>query len=171
MSGEFRSRLARRVAVLALTVGVVAAGAVTVGVAAEWRAESAPLDTAPVAMSQIDEELTAEVTRANNLSAQVSTVALEVAVLRSAVDTASSSVTGDTTTALDLEAKLAKAKARYDKLQGQLKAAQRRLEALNAAAARQAALNRQAQSTSSSSRSSGHDDEDEEDEEDEEDDD
>jgi chromosome segregation ATPase len=172
MSGEFRSRVVRRVAVLALTLGVVAAGVVTVGVAADWRAESAPLDTAPVAMSQIDMELTAEVARADNLSAQVSNVALEVALLRGAVDTASTSVTGDTTAAKDLEAKLAKAKVKYEKLLGQLKAAQRRLEALNAAAARQAAINSRAQSSSSSSRSSGGDDheEDEEDEEDEDDD-
>ena len=155
MSGEFRSRVVRRVAVLALTLGVVAAGVVTVGVAAAWRAESAPLDTAPVAMSQIDMELTAEVARADNLSAQVSNVALEVALLRDAVDTASTSVTGDTTAAKDLEAKLAKAKVKYEKLLGQLKAAQRRLEALNAAAARQAAINSRAQSSSSSSRSSG----------------
>ena len=175
MSGELRSRIVRRTAVLALTLGVIAAGVVTVGVAAQWRAESAPIDTAPVAMSQIDEDFTAEVARANNLSAQVSNVALEVAVLRSAVDTAASSVTGDTTAAKSLEAKLAKATAKYEKLQAQLKVAQKRLETLNAAAARQAALNRQASSTSSSSRSSGggddDDHEDDEDEEDEEDDD
>jgi hypothetical protein len=174
MSGELRGRIVRRTAVLALTLGVIAAGVVTVGVAAQWRAESAPIDTAPVAMSQIDEEFSAEIARANNLSAQVSNVALEVAVLRSAVDTAASSVTGDTTTAKSLEAKLEKATSKYEKLLAQLKVAQKRLEALNAAAARQAALNRQASSTSSSSRSSGGGDDDhdhEEDEEDEEDDD
>ena len=116
-------------------------------------------------MSQVDADLTAEVSRANNLSAQVSNVALEVAVLRSAVDTASSSVTGDTTAARALEADLAKAKVKYEKLLAQLKKAQKRLEALNAAAARQAAINKQAQSTSSSSKSSGGEDRDDDDDE------
>ena len=42
-------------------------------------------------------------------------------MLRSAVDTAATSVTGDTTAAKSLEAKLAKATAKYEKLQAQLK--------------------------------------------------
>jgi chromosome segregation ATPase len=149
------------------------AGVVTVGVAAQWRAESAPLDTAPVAMAQINDESTAEAARADNLSAQVSNVALEVAVLRSAVDTASNSVTGDTSSAKDLEKKLAKASTKYEKLLKQLKAAQKRLQALNAAAARQAAINSRAKSSSSSSKASsgGEKDDEHEDDEEEEDDD
>jgi chromosome segregation ATPase len=171
MSGDSAGRFIRRAAVLALAVGVIAVGVWTVGAAAQWRAESAPLDAEPVAMSQIDADLAAEVIRADNLSAQVSGVALEVAILRSAVDTASSGVSGDEETAKDLEAKLEKAASKYTKLQAQLKAAQKRLEALNAAAARQAALNRQAASGSSSGSSSRDDEDEHEDDEHEDDDD
>ena len=153
MSGELRGRLVRRTLVLAMTLGVIVAGVFTVGLAAQWRAESAPLDVAPVAMSQLDADLAAEAVRSSDLGGQISDVAGQVATLRGALVTADDTVSADAGSAHALEAKLHAASKRLARLQGQLKAAQRRLAALNDAAARQAALNRAAaqQSTAGSS--------------------
>ena len=153
MSGELRGRLVRRTLVLAMTLGVIVAGVFTVGLAAQWRAESAPLDVAPVAMSQLDADLAAEAVRSSDLGGQISDVAGQVATLRGALVTADDTVSADAGSAHALEAKLRAASTRLARLQGQLKAAQRRLAALNDAAARQAALNRAAaqQSTAGSS--------------------
>ena len=131
----------RRTLVLALTLGVIVAGVFTVGLAAQWRAETAPLDVAPVAMSQVEADLAAEAMRSSDLGGQISDVAGQVATLRGALVTADDTVSADAGSAHALEAKLRAASTRLARLQGQLKAAQRRLAALNDAAARQAALN------------------------------
>ena len=111
MSRDTLNRLARRALVLAATVAVIGAAVVTVQVAAAWRAEAAPLDTAPAAMSAINTDMEAEVARTGDLSAQIDDVAGQLSTLKGAG------------------------------LQSQLKGAQARLTALNKAAARQAALN------------------------------
>ena len=155
MSGELRSRIVRRTIVLAMTGAVLVAGVFTVGLAAQWRAESAPLDVAPVGMSQLDADLAAEVTRSSDLTGQIADVAGQVATLRGALVAAGDTVSSDTGSAQALQAKLDKATTKLAKLQAQLKAAQRRLQALNDAAARQAALNRAAAQGASTSTSSG----------------
>jgi len=137
--------------VLLMTCAVIAAGVFTVGLAARWRAEAAPLDVAPVARSQLDADLAAEAVRSTDLTGQVSDVAGQVAMLRGALVAAGDTVTSDTGSAQALQARLDKAKTKLARLQGQLKAAQRRLAALNDAAARQAALNRAAAQRSSTS--------------------
>ena len=50
MSRERFARLGRRIVVLAATVAVIGVAVGVVQVAAQWRAEAAPLDTAPVGM-------------------------------------------------------------------------------------------------------------------------
>jgi chromosome segregation ATPase len=127
-----------------MTVAVVALGVATVGVAAQWRAESAPLDVAPVAMGTIQADLEVEMDRARLLADQIYEVSGQVAVLRGALLTANDTVEGDAGSASELQAKLDKASAKLERLQTQLRSAQRRLEDLNDAAARQAALNRAA---------------------------
>jgi TolA-binding protein len=168
MSADLRSRLLRRLLVLGMTVAVVAVGIASVRVAAAWRAEAAPLDTEPVAMSQVEADLGAETVRSTELADQIYEVAGQVAVLRGALLTANDTVTGDHESAARLEARLAKATARLERLQDQLKTAQKRLRQLNDAAARQAALNRAAATSSSgsggASRDDDHEDEEHEDE-------
>ena len=51
------TRVARRVLVLGGAVAVIAVAAFTVQLAAQWRTDSAPLDTVPVSMSSINAEL------------------------------------------------------------------------------------------------------------------
>ena len=144
MSAELRGRLIRRGFVLAMTLAVIVVGLAAVAQAAVWRAQSAPLDRAPIGMSELDVQLAAELDRRDSLADQVSTVAGEIAVLRGAILTAEEGIAGDTDAATALETKLGSAKDKLDTLTKQLKAAKRRLDALNAAAARQAALNRAA---------------------------
>jgi septal ring factor EnvC (AmiA/AmiB activator) len=141
MSGELLRRLARRAAVLALTLAVIGVGVGTVQLAARWRAESAPIDAAPVGMDSIGADAAAEVDRTQALSGQVDDVTRQIADLGTAVSSASDSVSGDTDNAQTLQKQLDQAKTRLQTVQKQLKAAQARLDALNAAAARQAALN------------------------------
>ena len=169
MSAELRGRLLRRGLVLAMTVAVIAVGVAAVAQASIWRAQSAPLDRAPIGMTELDAQLAAEVDREAALTDQVSSVAGEIAVLRGAILTAEDGIAGDAEDAAALEAKLGKAKDKLDTLTRQLKAAKRRLDALNAAAARQAALNRaaaqrQQPATGSTSARSGDDDHEDEDE-------
>lgn len=173
MSKASLARLARRGLVLVATLGVIGVAAGTVQVASEWRAAEAPLDTAPVSMSSIEEEYAIEEERAADIAAQVEGVAGQVSSLQAALIVAGGSVDTDARTASELQAQLDAAAAKLTGMQKQLKAAQQRLQALNRAAARQAALNRSASSASSGSSGSGEhdDDDDEEDEEDEEDDD
>ena len=139
MSRDLARRLARRAAVLAMTLAVVGVGAMTVKVAADWRAASAPLDAVPVAVSSLDAQLASETDRAVTLASQVSDVAGQLETLRTAVDEASQHVSGDADTATKMKADLAATTARLADLQAQLAAAQARLAALNAAAAQQGA--------------------------------
>jgi chromosome segregation ATPase len=152
MSAELRGRLVRRTLVLALTVAVITLGVVAVAQAAVWRAQAAPLDRAPIGLSQLDVQMAAELDRHASLSDQVSEVSGQIAVLRGAILTADDGITGDADSAKALETKLGAAKDKLDRLTKQLKGAKRRLEALNAAATRQAALNQAAaqQATTSS---------------------
>jgi chromosome segregation ATPase len=157
-----------------MTLAVIAVGLAAVAQAAVWRAQSAPLDRAPIGMSELDVQLAAELERRDALTDQVSSVAGEIAVLRGAIVTAEDGIAGDADAAIALEAKLGSAKDKLDTLTRQLKAAKRRLDALNAAAARQAALNRAAAQRTTTApattRSGEHEDEHEDDEHEEDDD-
>ena len=75
MSRATFNRLVRRAVVLAATVAVIGIAVGTVQVAATWRAEAAPLDTAPVSMSAVSTDMEAEVARTGTLSAQINDVA------------------------------------------------------------------------------------------------
>lgn len=142
MSKELFLRLARRAAVLLGTIAVIGVAAGTVQVAAEWRTASAPLDTAPVSMSSISDDFAVEDERAGDLAAQMGGVAEQISTLQAALITANGSVAGDAANATTLQDQLTAAKTKLTTIQKQLKAAQARLEALNRAAARQAAANR-----------------------------
>ena len=164
MSRDMINRMARRALVLAATAAVIGVAVVTVQVAAEWRAEAAPLDTAPVAMSAIDGDMEAEAARTEALSGQIDEVAGQLATLNGALLTANDAMTADAENAATLQGQLAEVKTRYEKLQSQLKGAQARLAALNRAAARQATLNAAARRSSAattkaaSAPAGGHDD-------------
>jgi chromosome segregation ATPase len=148
MSGDVINRMVRRALVLAATAAVIGVAVVTVQVAAAWRAEAAPLDTAPVAMSAINTDMEAEVARTTALSGQINDVASQLSTLKGAVLTANDAVASDAENAATLEGQLAVTKTTLEKLQSQLKGAQARLVALNKAATRQAALNAAARRSS-----------------------
>ncbi|OGO54441.1 MAG: hypothetical protein A2V85_05070 [Chloroflexi bacterium RBG_16_72_14] len=158
MSGDLIHRLARRAIVLGATVAVVGMAIGTVKVAADWRAADAPLDVAPVGLDTINAQLVSERDRTGALTDEIGSVAIQIADLQAALTAANGQVAGDAKSAESLEAALAAAQRKLKTLQGQLKAAQERLSALNRAAARQAARNQAATS------SGGEDREDEEDE-------
>lgn len=149
MSREMLVRLGRRAIVLAATVAVIGVGVGVVQVAAQWRADAAPLDTAPVGMTTISDDYAIETERAADLANQMDGVAGQISGLQAALITANGSVDDDTQTATDLQGQLAVTKAKLTGLEKQLKAAQTRLEQLNKAAARQAAINRAAGARSS----------------------
>jgi hypothetical protein len=169
MSKERLARLGRRIVVLAATVAVIGVAVGVVQVAAQWRAEAAPLDTAPVGMSEISDDFAIEAERAADLAVQMDGVAGQIAGLQAALITANGSIDDDTQAATELQGQLAAAKVKLTVLEKQLKAAQARLEQLNRAAARQAALNRAAGARSSGSGTTRaaappeHEDEEEED--------
>lgn len=132
---------ARRLAVLALTALVVAGGVATVRLAAAWRADAAPLAVEPVSLGRLVAERDAELERSAALADQIDAVAAQLAELEGALLAANGVVDADEAAAGALRDRLAAAQERLDELQGQLAAAQERLAALNAAAARQSALN------------------------------
>jgi len=144
MNRDLMRRLARRTLVVAATVAVLGVGVMTVQVAAQWRAEAAPLDTAPVSMTTITDDIAAETDRATTLTDQVDGIAKEIADLEDALVAANSSVETDAGTAASLQTDLDAATTKLVTVQGQLTAAEARLVALNKAAARQAAINRAA---------------------------
>jgi uncharacterized phage infection (PIP) family protein YhgE len=144
MSRQTLVRFARRVLVLGATVAVIGVAAGTVQVAAQWRSDTAPLDTAPVGVTTISDDYTTQTTRAADLAAQMRGVAKQTSDLQAALITASSGVGGQHDGAAQLKDQLAAAKLKLDTIQAQLKGAQDRLTALNKAAAQQAALNRAA---------------------------
>ncbi len=165
MSGELIQRLIRRAIVLGLTVAVIGVGVVTVQAAAQWRADAAPIDTAPVSMDTIAGDASYEMDRTTQLSSQLDDLTSQLTDLGAAVSTANDSIAGDASHAQKLQQQLSDTKARLTTLQKQLKAAQSRLDALNAAAARQAAINAAAARPPAASTSShesehegGHDD-------------
>ena len=144
MSREVLVRLGRRAVVLAATVAVIGVGVGVVQVAAQWRADAAPLDTAPVGMTEISDDFAIEEERAADLADQMNGVAGQISGLQAALITANGSIDDDTQAATDLQGQLIAAKVKLTGLEKQLKLAQTRLEQLNKAAARQAALNRSA---------------------------
>ena len=144
MSREMLVRLGRRAIVLAATVAVIGVGVGVVQVAAQWRADAAPLDTAPVGMTDVSDDYAIEAERATDLADQMDGVAGQISGLQAALITANGSIDDDTQAATELQGQLAAAKVKLTVLEKQLKAAQTRLEQLNKAAARQAALNRSA---------------------------
>ena len=149
MSREMLARLGRRVIVLAATVAVIGVAVGVVQVAAQWRADAAPLDTAPVGMTTISDDYAIETERAADLADQMDGVAGQISGLQAALIAANGSIDNDTQTAAELQDQLAAAKVKLTGLEKQLKAAQVRLVQLNKAAARQAALNRSAATRSS----------------------
>jgi chromosome segregation ATPase len=149
MSRETLVRLARRTIVLGATVAVIGAAVGTVQLAAQWRADAAPLDTALISMSTIEDQAAIEQGRSDDITNQMGGVAAQVSELQAALITANGGVNGQAKSAAALQAQLKAAKAKLTTLQKQLKAAQQRLQALNAAAARQAAINRAAAHRSS----------------------
>jgi chromosome segregation ATPase len=142
-----RIRTAARRAVIFLGVIAVIVGAlVTVEAAAQWRAQTATFDPVPADAISATDAAANEAARAAELRGQLDAVKGQLSDLEAALVTASSSVDDDAASAAATRARLEQAKVRLRQLQGQLKAAQVRLAALNRAAERQAALNRQAAS-------------------------
>lgn len=150
MSRDLVNRIVRRTLVLGASVAVIAAAVGTVKVAADWRVADALLDVAPVGVETINAQLVSETDRAGGLVEEIDAVATQIADLRSAVASADQQVSDDTEGAEALKAELAAAAAKLETLQGQLKAANDRLSALNRAAARQAAANAAVKASSSS---------------------
>lgn len=147
MTGVWQHRLGRRLGVVVLIVLAVGLGAVTVQVAGQWRAAEAPLDGSPVSIDAIGEAAQLEQDRAAALSGQVGEVAAQVDTLRAALSSAHDNASSDATHVKALQQQLSKSTGRLKALQRQLQAAQDRLAQLNAAAARQSALNGAARSS------------------------
>ena len=149
MNNDLVARIVRRAAVLAATIAVLGLGVLTVQTAAQWRADAAPLDAAPVAMTTINAELSTEADRTASLGGQIDDVEKQITDLKTALYTANGAMAGGSQNAQLLQAQMNAAKAKLTALQGQLKGAQARLAALNQAAARQAAMNAAARSSNS----------------------
>jgi chromosome segregation ATPase len=151
MNREQTTRWARRGVVVVATGAVLAIGVMTVQVAADWRKAAAPLDAAPVSMTSVSDDYTAETGRAADLAGQIDDVAAQISDLKVALITANGSMSDDQANATVLQTQLDTAAVKLKTLQRQLKAAQARLTALNKAAARQAAINRAAGARSTTS--------------------
>ena len=151
MSRSVLIGVARRVLVLGASAAVIVVAALTVQLAAQWRTDSAPLDTVPVSMSSIDAELQNEVGRSADLTGQTDAVASRISELQAAISTANSSVTQSAQSAQGLKDQLGEAQTKLTTVEAQLQAAQQRLDQLNAAAARQAAINARATKAGASS--------------------
>jgi chromosome segregation ATPase len=163
------ARHARRAVVVVATAAVVVAGAWTVQLAGEWRAAEAPLDAAPISASSVADDLAGEQARTRELEAQLLHVARQVTELEAAVSTAGSAAEEGVGHAEQLDERLRAARTRLATMQRQLRDASARLEALNRAAARQAAINARAQAAGTSDspareHDDGDDDEDDHDE-------
>ncbi len=152
MSRELLSRLLRRGTVLVATGAMIGVAVATVQVASAWRAESAPLDEAPVGLTTIAVQAEAEAARTELLVGQIDAVAGQLTTLKGALLAADGTLSDDTENATALQDQLAETKTKLEKLQAQLKGAEGRLAALNKAAARQAALNAAARTSGSPAR-------------------
>lgn len=141
MTTSLVHRATRKAIVVGASVSVIGVGAVCIQNAANWRAESAPLDATPVSASTIGGALQAEQQRTQTLASQLDQVALQTADLRSALAAANGAMADQNGTAASVQDQLDAAQAKLNAVQKQLAAAQKRLAQLNAAAARQAALN------------------------------
>jgi len=141
MTASAMKRATRKALVVGATASVIGVGAVCVQNAADWRAASAPLDATPVSATSISGALEAQHQRAGALAGQIDQVALQMADLQSALQAANGALAGQNSTASTVQDQLKAAQTKLATIQNQLKAAQQRLAQLNAAAARQAALN------------------------------
>jgi chromosome segregation ATPase len=141
MTTSVVQRATRKVLVAGATASVIGAGAFCVQAAADWRAASAPLDTAPVSATSIGSALETQHQRAGGLASQIDQVALQMADLRTALQAANGAMANQSGTASTVQGQLNAAQTKLTTIQKQLKAAQTRLVQLNAAAAKQAAIN------------------------------
>lgn len=141
MSATLVGRVTRKAVVIGATVAVLGIGLVSVQLATQWRAAAAPLDTNPVSATSISDAMAAQQQRAQILAGQIDQVGVQVTDIRSALQAANGAMADQNGNAADVQAQLKGAQSKLATLQSQLKAAQKRLAQLNAAAARQAALN------------------------------
>ena len=95
MTGVWWKRLVRRLGVIVLTVGVIGISVGTVRLAAQWRAEAAPLEVSPVSMDTIVEAADVQKDRAALLSAAVDEMAGQVEDLSTALSTANTNASSD----------------------------------------------------------------------------
>jgi len=114
----------RRVAVTAGVVASLVVGVATIRAASDWTAANAPLDK-PVSAQELTQALAVEQARSVDLAARLDAVGGQTAALNVAVGAAAGQVAADQATA--------------DALQARLKAAQKKLTALNRQIARAAA--------------------------------
>ena len=140
-------RATRKALVVGATASVIGVGAVCVEYAANWRADSAPLDASPASANSIGSSLAAQHQRTLALAGEIDQVAQQMADLRSALENANGAMATQNGTAAAVQSQLKAAQTKLATIQGQLKAAQTRLTQLNAAAAKQAALNASARRT------------------------
>ncbi len=146
-TGSVLHRATRKALVVGATASVIGAGAMCVEYAANWRADSAPLDANPASATSIGSSLDAQHQRTVALAGEIDQVALQMADLRSALQAANGAMSAQDGTASTVQGQLKAAQAKLATIQGQLKAAQARLAQLNAAASKQAALNASAKRT------------------------
>ena len=140
-TGSVLHRATRKALVVGATASVIGAGAMCVEYAANWRADSAPLDANAVSATSIGSSLDAQHQRTRALAGEIDQVALQMADLRSALQAANGAMAAQSDSASTVQDQLEAAQTKLAAMQGQLKAAQARLAQLNAAAAKQAALN------------------------------
>jgi septal ring factor EnvC (AmiA/AmiB activator) len=128
------SLLLRRLTIVAACLIAIAGVATLVRTAAVLRADAAPLVVAPVSPQQVSANLTAELSRAHGLSADLATLSDRAATLKDALSAAGDQMSTDAATAAKLRADLATASSRLTTVRAQLAAAQARLASLVAAA-------------------------------------
>ena len=126
----------RRAAILSLSVAIVATATASILLAAAWRSAAAPLTNRPATAAQVADTLAAELDHSDALAAQLEAAHARIAELDRALATAGVRVSTDADQAVALRARLTEAQAKLDGVQGQLRAARHRLDALVAAAAR-----------------------------------
>ncbi|HEY5628834.1 MAG TPA: hypothetical protein VIR16_04925 [Candidatus Limnocylindrales bacterium] len=140
-------RASRKALVVGATASVIGAGAMCVEYAANWRADSALLDANPASATSIGSSLAAQHQRTQALAGEIDQLTQQMADLRSALQAADGAMATQNGTASAVQNQLNAAQAKLATIQGQLKTAQARLAQLNAAAAKQAALNASAKNT------------------------
>jgi hypothetical protein len=125
----------RRGAVIVLVALAVVAGLASIRVGAELTAAAAPPPAPPVSMSQLLSDLQAEQARSATLQSQLDELSSLTTQLSDAVDVTQGDIAADGLSATQLRARLKAAQAKLATMAGLLKDAQKRLAALDAAAA------------------------------------